>query len=244
MKIGLKSFLDFTLGASDGEIGTIKEMYFDDQTWKVKYFVVETGSWLLGRIVLISPEALLELDWENAVYHTNLSIKEIKESPDVNTQLTVSSYEVAKDRESHPEHFYLGMATAGILFPPAYVPQSEPKEEKEQTLQEEHHLRSSKTVNGYKIHATDGEQGEVDDFVIDTADWRIEFLVVDTGVLFSSRKLILLPENITEISWSTSRVIVNIPVETLNNSQEFDEKAPVNVVYEKNLRDYYGHLIK
>ena len=43
------------LGASDGEIGHVKDFYFDDQNWAVRYVVADTGSWLPGRQVLISP---------------------------------------------------------------------------------------------------------------------------------------------------------------------------------------------
>ena len=46
------------LGASDGEIGHVNDFYFDDQNWAVRYLVADTGSWMPGRLVLISPHAL------------------------------------------------------------------------------------------------------------------------------------------------------------------------------------------
>jgi len=46
------------LAASDGEIGQVKDFYFDDQNWVMRYLVVDTGSWLSGRKVLISPPCL------------------------------------------------------------------------------------------------------------------------------------------------------------------------------------------
>ena len=68
MKHKIKSLIDFTLGASDGVIGNVKEFYFDDDTWTLRYLIVDTGNWLTGRIVLISPEDLLTLDWKNKAF--------------------------------------------------------------------------------------------------------------------------------------------------------------------------------
>ena len=61
MKRNIKSLTGFTMGATDGEIGKVKEFYFDDETWTIRYLIVETGSWLNHRKVLIAPEALLNL---------------------------------------------------------------------------------------------------------------------------------------------------------------------------------------
>ena len=42
----------------DGEIGKVREFYFDDQHWAIRYLVADTENWLAGRQVLISPYAL------------------------------------------------------------------------------------------------------------------------------------------------------------------------------------------
>jgi hypothetical protein len=48
----------FSLETEDGEIGSVKDFYFDDQYWNIRYLVVETGNWFFGRKVLISPYAI------------------------------------------------------------------------------------------------------------------------------------------------------------------------------------------
>ena len=73
MKRSLKSLLGYTLGAIDGEIGKIKEFYFDDETWTIRYLIVDTGNWLSGRKVLLSPEALLSKHWDAEVLPVNLT---------------------------------------------------------------------------------------------------------------------------------------------------------------------------
>jgi hypothetical protein len=56
----IKQLYGDKLGASDGEIGHVKDFYFDDQSWVVRYLVADTGNWLSGRQVLISPHAFPE----------------------------------------------------------------------------------------------------------------------------------------------------------------------------------------
>jgi hypothetical protein len=33
----------------DGRVGTVKDFLFDDQSWKIRWMVVDTGYWLPGR---------------------------------------------------------------------------------------------------------------------------------------------------------------------------------------------------
>jgi len=53
----------YSIGATDGDIGQVKDFYFDDDAWVVRYLVVDTGTWLTGRRVLVSPISLREPDW-------------------------------------------------------------------------------------------------------------------------------------------------------------------------------------
>ena len=62
MSRSIKQLYGLKLHASDGEIGHVKDFYFDDQKWVVRYVVVDTGPWLLDRLVLIAPHAFSGLD--------------------------------------------------------------------------------------------------------------------------------------------------------------------------------------
>lgn len=42
------------------------------------------------------------------------------------------------------------------------------------------HLKSTKTIMGYHIHASDGDFGHVSDFIFDDDKWQIMYLVIDT----------------------------------------------------------------
>jgi len=62
-----KELPGLTIRATNGEIGTVKEFYFDDETWAIRYLVVDTGGWLGGRLVLISPMSVIgEPDWQSS----------------------------------------------------------------------------------------------------------------------------------------------------------------------------------
>ena len=69
----------YTLGAVDGEIGKVKDFYFDDRFWTVRYLVADTGNWLEERLVLISPYALVSVDEEREIITTNLTKKADRE---------------------------------------------------------------------------------------------------------------------------------------------------------------------
>ncbi len=54
-----KTLEGYKLDSLDGEIGKVKEFYFDDRHWTIRYLVAETGTRLADRQVLISPYALI-----------------------------------------------------------------------------------------------------------------------------------------------------------------------------------------
>src|SRR5450759_2030867 len=65
-KLMLRSMNDlenYTIGATDGDIGHVEDFYFDDHAWVIRYFVVDTGSWLASRKVVISPIAIHDPNW-------------------------------------------------------------------------------------------------------------------------------------------------------------------------------------
>ena len=76
--------------ATDGELGTVDQFYFDDETWAIRYFTVDTGGWLGGRRVLISPYSVVHTDWQAKRLDVALTKKQVENSPDINTHKPVS----------------------------------------------------------------------------------------------------------------------------------------------------------
>ena len=91
----LQKYYGKKIGATDGDIGHVKDFYFDDKTWSIRYLVVDTGSWLGGREVLLpphvfAPTALAISNSDNRVLPANLTRQQIENSPSVDSQRPVS----------------------------------------------------------------------------------------------------------------------------------------------------------
>ncbi len=79
----IQSIQGFQIGASDGEIGTLNAAYFDDAHWAIRYLVIDSGGWLTGRKVLISPRSILSIDWPNKILRTALTRDQVARSPSI-----------------------------------------------------------------------------------------------------------------------------------------------------------------
>jgi hypothetical protein len=86
----IKQLYGEKLGASDGEIGLVKDFYFDDQNWAVRYLVAEAGTWLSSRHVLLAPHAIGEFFEDGKVLRVNLTRKQIEHSPAIESHKPVS----------------------------------------------------------------------------------------------------------------------------------------------------------
>ena len=96
MERNINSLIGFGIEATDGIIGEVEDFYFDDDTWKIRYLIVKTGSWLSGRKVLISMGAIIKKDQLNELIPVNLTKKQVKESPDIDTEKPVSRQQEIK----------------------------------------------------------------------------------------------------------------------------------------------------
>ncbi len=247
MLLSLKNLSKYKIEATDGSIGHVHSFLFDDQRWIIRYLVVDTGHWLPGRRVLITPLSLGKPEGQMEVFPVKLTREQVKTSPDIDTDKPVS-------RQQEIElfsHYNWAPYWGGVYGPiPEYETHSNSKErtqEKEQSsrgtgTEEESnpHLRSTKEIIGYIIHAKDGELGHVDDFIIHEEDWLLRYLVVDTRKLLPGKKVIVPPDWITNINWPASEVVLDVTKQAVKNSPEFDPSTPVNREYETRLYDYYG----
>jgi sporulation protein YlmC with PRC-barrel domain len=98
------------------------------------------------------------------------------------------------------------------------------------------HLRSTKHVTGYHIHAIDGEIGHVADFIIDEENWTISNLIVDTGNWLPGRKVLIPPAWIKSINWDETSVYIDRTREAVKNSPEWEAKARVQSAFD-HIRD-------
>ena len=171
-----KTVKGYKLESLDGEIGTVKEFYFDDRHWVIRYLVADTKDWLESKQVLISPYALVEVNKEEQLIAINLTKKQLEESPSLKSEQPVSQ----QFEEDYCGFFGWPMYSTGPYiwgFSPRIV--RDPEKWKEYTQGEKEwdpHLRSTIEVSGYHIQAADGGIGHVEDFIIDDETWAIRYL--------------------------------------------------------------------
>lgn len=208
----------------DGEFGKVHDVYFDDQAWAVRYLVVETGDWLLGRKVLLTTDLIGSPTQEGRVLPVMLTMREVERSPGVNSDKPVS-LQMRRD----PYEYYMwtpywnvpGAGASALIISPLLVE----AEERERMAEEQNydpHLRSTREVIGYHIQAADGEIGHVEDFLVDDATWVIPHIVIDTRNWLPGKKVLIAPQQIEKISWAKRKVHVDLSREAIKNSPRFD----------------------
>lgn len=80
---GMEELEGYTLEATDGEVGRCEDFLFDDRRWVVRNMAANTGKWLPGRSVLISPISLGEPDWRSRHFPIKLTKHQIESSPNI-----------------------------------------------------------------------------------------------------------------------------------------------------------------
>jgi hypothetical protein len=234
-----KTLKGYKLECRDGEIGSVKEFYFDDRHWTIRYLVADTGDWLTDRQVLVSPYALVAVDNETRHIAVNLTKKQIEGSPSLDSDKPVSR----QVEEAYYGYYEWPMYWGGPYSwgaSPYIMPDWEKRKEYlklEKTW--DAHLRSTHDVTGHHIHALDGDIGHVEDFIIDDETWAIRYLIIDTKNWWPGKKILLSPKWIERISWSESKVFVNLSRENVEQSPEYTDDAPPTRDYETVLHRHY-----
>ena len=235
-----KELRDYKLGARDGEIGNVKEFYFDDQSWTVRYLIADTGGWLSGRRVLISPYALDAANDGSKVIPVDLTRTQIENSPSPTTDRPVSrqfewdyySYYGWPGYWDGPYPWGLGAyPTRGRA---AWSEASRGGEV------EDPHLRSTEDVTGRDIQAQDGEVGHVEDFVIDDETWAIRYLIVDTQNWWPGKKVLISTRWIERISWEQSKVFINLTREAIKQGPEYTNETLITRDHETKLHRHHN----
>lgn len=238
----------YRIDARDGEIGKARDLLFDDSDWVVRYLVVDTGTWLPGRRVLVSPASLGQPDWVKHIFPVALKKEQIEHGPPITADRPVSRQLERKlvDYFAWPMYWAPGAITMGSAASGSPPPPVAPRVDRGDTQtqgdesQADPHLRSMREVTGYHVQARDGEVGHVEDFIVDDDLWTIRYVVVDTRNWLPGRKVILAPGWFERFDWHESKAITALERKTIKDAPAYDPSQPVNRDYEGRLYDYYG----
>jgi hypothetical protein len=236
-----KALNGYRLNSLDGPIGKVKEFYFDDLHWTIRYLVADTGFWLPGRQVLISPYALgsINTDIDPKQIEVHLTKKQIEESPSLDSDKPVSH----QFEQAYYGHYgwpiYWGGPDRWGPSPQIVRDREKWKEYVQSEKRGDPHLRSTFAVTGHHVEALDGEIGHVSDFIIDEEMWAIRYLVIDTHNWWPGKKVLISPQWIERVSWSERKVWVNLTRDVIKHSPEYTEDFLLNRDYEAALHQHY-----
>lgn len=230
----------YAILASDGGIGTVRDFLFDDASWLVRWLVVDTGDWLSGRQILLPPTALGGLDPHELTVSINLTRQQVKDSPEIDTDRSVSRQmetDVYNFYNLNPywcTDFYMGgLAYIGGAWADQPSLESQRKEG-------DPHLRSTEAVTGYHIQATDGEIGHVEDFLLRDTDWSIHYLAVDTKNWWPGKKVLISPRSVKRIDWTERLVDLSVDRQKVKDSPPYDASTFLGEAFQNKHSDHYG----
>jgi len=231
MLVSVEHLRGYALLAADGEIGRAESLLFDDESWLVRYLLVDTGGWLTGRRVLIAPVALRTPDHAARRLPVELTRKQVEESPDMDLRQPVSRQEEMELFRHYAWVPYWPGSELGDIAPIFPAEESEGETDP--------HLRNTREVEGYRIAATDGLLGHVEDFILQEERWAIRYLVVDVGRWLAGRRVLLAPSWVENIDWGAREVVVNLSRDEVRGSPEYDPSKPLTREYEEGLHRHY-----
>lgn len=250
----LKELRHFIVAAADGDIGEVKDVYFDDEHWAIRYMVVETGRWLNGRKVLVSPISVRDVIWDDRIVNVELSRQQVRDSPSIDTDKPVSrQHEVEYYNYYGYPNDWEGSNPWGLgFYPVPWVGASadsvlSAQRMDQARMREPHprvggrpvdsHLRSTREVIGYEIMATDGTIGRVEDFLFDAARWVVRYVVVDTRKWLRGKHVLLPPQYVASISWPEHEVYLTVAQDVVETSPDHEPSDPLQLEPETRVED-------
>ena len=209
----------------DGDIGTLEDFYFEEDRWTVRYLLVDTGKWLSGKRVLISPMSVPD-GWGKNGVRLSLTKDQVRNSPEFKEgePLSREGEILVLTYYGYPDYWGAASVWGNFDSPTALI--AAPKETAAGRTNgfdpEARHLRSIKKSTGYHLHARNGEIGHVDDFLIGQESWRIRYLLVDTSNWIGGRSVIVSPEAVEGIDKDRGLLYVAADREAIKKAPELE----------------------
>jgi hypothetical protein len=260
----LREFNDFGgfgIGASDGMIGRLDDFYFDDRTWVVRHLVVDAGTWWSSRKVLLSPASIDGSDWTQKVLRVPLTTEQVRHSPDIDTARPVSRQHEAEvfGNPGRPYHWGGSRSPGGGIYPNPIRPDEDgfgsaravrleaqnacaPAESKRRR-ENDPHLRSCRAILRYRVHASDGDVGHLEDMLVDEQTLAIRYLVVNTSNWWLGRQVLVAPQWIQGVSWPDSKVAFRLARRAIERAPPYEPGKPLDRVQEALLHEHHGQPV-
>jgi PRC-barrel domain len=226
----IKRLQTCTVVTTDGRIGRLRTLYFDDRRWILRHLVVTLRHWLAVRDVLVPPDCVRRIDTTSRRLVISLNKHEVARKPEAWTDRPVSQQ---RETSINAVYWY-------SVFPGPLAPRSVGHSMIGPRRRDDRHLRSTAEVLGYYVHARDDEIGHLADFLVDDTASRIQYAVVDTRNWWPGKHVLVPVEWITWVSWGAATVYVNLARSVIRNAPTYDPHHPITPRDESALVEYYG----
>src|SRR5450631_379901 len=254
----MKDLKNYAIHATDGTIGHVQDFYFDDEAWVIRYLVVDTGTWLSSRKVLISPVAIGRPNWIEKILPVSITKEQVKQSPDIDTDKPVSRQHEIRYLGYYGYPYYWGGAGlwGGGSYPTMMMPgyadfastpqavQSETEKTYARLQASRHqdddpHLRDCKAVMTYHVQAIDGDIGHVQDMLVDEETWAIRYMIVNTSNWWLGHQVLIAPQWIKDVSWADATVSINLSQHAVKDAPPYDPAAQLDREQERSIHNHY-----
>jgi hypothetical protein len=247
------------INAIDGVLGRVRDVYFDDELWVIRYFVVETALPSSSRRTLISPMAMGIPNWMDKLIPAALTRAQVRNGPDIDTDKPVSrQHEIGyTGYYGYPNYWGGGGLWGAGMYPDVLQAGRDldaanrgnapvrrlPGQSKSRkgSRPDDLHLRSANTVMKYYVHASDGDIGHVAGMLVEEKTWAIRYIIVNTSNWWLGHEVLIAPEWIEDVYWAESNLMVGLTRQAIKDAPEYDSKMPISREQEKALLAYYGH---
>ncbi len=236
---------------NDETLGRIHDIYLDDETWAIKWFVVETGHWYSSNKVLLDSKYLTDVSPATRTFTVSIGKEDIENAPSVEEHHPVG--------EQHDNAFLytafghdtlLFPGHAGMIMPQTLIERSlhsldeeESRPEQEGAVSDadyaDRHLRSANELLGYTVSATDDTLGPLTDLVINMSRRTITLMALDTSKWLPDRTVVIVPQSIDRISWADRKLFVTMNKESIEHSPRLQDLKSIETSYVSTLSDYY-----
>ncbi len=246
----------YTVSATDGNVGHITDCYFDDEAWVLRYFVVDTGDWLMRRRVLISPLAIAHPGWAERSLVVALTRQQIEHAPDIDTDKPVSRQHESQylgyygypyywggtglwGNAAYPGTLLTGVGADGFDSAGGAREANSPSVDGAR-LATDQHLRSCKEVSNYRVHAIDGDLGQVEGLIVEERSWSLRYMIVNTGHWWAGHSVLISPEWIDSVSWINQKVSIDLTRQSIRSAPVYDSTLQLNRDHELGIYKHYG----
>ena len=255
----MKDLQDYVIRATDGIIGHVRDFYFDDEAWVVRYLVVDTGTWLSNRKVLISRIAIGHPNWTEKELPVSITKDQVKNSPDIDTEKPVSRQHEMRYLGYYGYPYYWGGAGlwgAGLypnMMMPGYagfVPAPDAVQSAAEKAyaradaarhqNDDPHLRDCKAVMRYRIQAADGDIGHIQGLLVDEETWATRYIIVNTSNWWLGHQVLIATQWIQDVSWYDATISVNLPRQALKDAPPYDSAVSLDREQEAFIHEHYA----